>query len=272
MGKTPLGKKQFQKMVYEYFRKNGRDFPWRKTTNPYRILVSEIMLQQTQTDRVVEKYREFLKRFPNPGALADASLSEVLRVWQGLGYNRRAKNLHACAKEIVLRHGGCIPKSYDKLLALPGVGPYTAGAVLAFAYNEAVSMIETNIRTVYLHHFFKNKKDVSDTDILACVEETLDRENPRVWYAALMDYGAHLKRTEGNQNMRSKHYTKQTPFKGSNRYVRGKVLKLLGECSRTEAKLLKEVSVEKRVLKKQLQALYEEKFVEKKGRVWKLLN
>ena len=145
----------FRKIVLCHYKKHGRHhLPWRKTKNPYRILVSEIMLQQTPVDRVLPKYQEFLKQFPSIKKLAAASLGDVLRAWQGLGYNRRAKYLHQCAAVIIYDNGGIWPRTVNELQALPGIGPYTAGAVMAFAYNQPIPIIETNIRTVYLHHFF----------------------------------------------------------------------------------------------------------------------
>lgn len=218
----------FIKCVWDYYQAHGRhDLPWRKTHNPYRILVSEIMLQQTQVARVIPKYREFLHDFPSTKALAWAPLEDVLRVWQGLGYNRRAKYLKAAATLVHIEQHGHWPRSAANLARLPGIGPYTAGAVAAFAYNEPVPIIETNIRTVYFHHFFRGIHNVSDVEILELVRATLDQTRPREWYYALMDYGSYLKQMIGNTNHQSRHYTKQSPFKGSNRAVRGAILRQL---------------------------------------------
>ena len=220
--------KKFVKAVWAYYRTYGRhDLPWRRTRNPYRILVSEVMLQQTQVERVIPKYREFLRKFPSLASLARAPLSDVLRLWQGLGYNRRAKMLHDCAKTVMNKFRGLTPKAYRELVKLPGVGPYTAGSIMAFAWNEGVPIIETNIRSAYIHHFFKGKTGVSDNDILHIVERTLDKKRPREWYYALMDYGVHIKKTAGNENRRSKHYVRQSVFKGSDRQLRGMLLSLL---------------------------------------------
>lgn len=230
---------KFIKTVWEYYRREGRHgLPWRHTTNPYRILVSEVMLQQTQVERVIPKYGEFLKKFPTVQALSGASLGDVLRVWQGLGYNRRAKMLHECARIVVGVHKGRFPKTLSELVSLPGVGPYTAGAVLAFAYNVPTVLIETNIRTVYLYHFFKNMNGIADSEITRLIEKTLDSDTPREWYYALMDYGAYIKRTFGNQNMRSKHHILQTKFKGSGREVRGVIVQLLSVKSKTLKELI----------------------------------
>jgi A/G-specific adenine glycosylase len=253
-----MSKKQqkFIETVWEFYERHGRrSLPWRKTRDPYKILVSEIMLQQTQVDRVLPKYESFLKRFPAVKKLAGASLGEVLREWQGLGYNRRAKMLHDAAKAIANEHNGHFPRTYTELLALPGIGRYTAGAIMAFAYNIPVPIIETNVRTVYLHHFFHDDTDVSDSDIEKNIIETLDLENPREWYYALMDYGSHIKKTVGNPNSRSKHYAKQSMFKGSDREIRGAIIRALGEHATTRALLHKTLPFEKVRIDAQLERL-----------------
>ncbi len=231
--------KQFVETVWQHYETQGRhNLPWRKTRDPYRILVSEMMLQQTQVSRVLPKYQSFLQQFVDTEALATAPLRDVLVAWQGLGYNRRAKALQAAAQAVLRDHGGVWPRTYETLQTLPGVGPYTAGAVLAFAYNKAIPIIETNIRTVYLHHFFKTQTAVTDAELRVVVERTLDLKQPRTWYAALMDYGAHLKHTERNLNKRSQAYVRQSPFKGSDREVRGAIVRLLAtEVSLTKAQL-----------------------------------
>ena len=219
----------FQRLVREYYDRAGRTFPWRETTDPYRILVSELMLQQTQTARVVEKYVRFVDTLPDVSSLADVSTHEVLTLWQGLGYNRRALYLKKAAAVIVRDFNGIIPNSEKFLLSLPGVGPATAGAVRAFAFNEPSVFVETNIRSVFIHHFFEGRDAVTDREILPLVEATLDRKNPRTWYWGLMDYGVHLKESKGNPAARSAHHTTQSPFRGSDREIRGAVLALLVE-------------------------------------------
>ena len=229
----------FRQRVYAHFHIHGRDFPWRMTRNPYEILVSEIMLQQTQAGpRTIGKYEAFLERFPTVDDLAAASLAEVLAVWQGLGYNRRAKALQESARAIVEQHDGMVPRTSAELEALPGVGPYTAAAVLAFAFNTPSIVLETNVRTAFIHDFFKEEGVVHDRDIIPLIEATLDRDNPRVWYQALMDYGASLKKEKGNASRRSKHYVKQTPFKGSSREVRGAIIRLLVQETKLSAHAL----------------------------------
>lgn len=176
------------------------------------------MLQQTQVERVLPFYKKFIKKFPTAASLASASLVSVLRMWQGLGYNRRAKLLRSAAIE--LERGARIED-------LPGVGPYTERAIAAFVFNEDAILVETNIRTAVTHHFFPKRKKVSDADIKKILTRALPRGKAREWYSALMDYGAHLKRSGIRLNARSVHYKKQSKFSGSLREVRGAILRAL---------------------------------------------
>ncbi len=218
----------FQETILGQYRSSGRAFPWRETRDPYAILVSEMMLQQTQTQRVVPKYVSWLDEFPTAEALAGAPLSSVLERWVGLGYNRRAKYLHETCKIVVRDLDGAFPRDPGSLEALPGIGPYTARAVSTFAFNEPNVFIETNIRAVYLFFFFQGKAGVGDSEILAKVESTLYREDPRSWYYALMDYGAELKKKVVNPNRLSRHYAKQSKFEGSLRQARGAIVRSVG--------------------------------------------
>lgn len=219
----------FQQRIYAFYHEHGRhDLPWRKTNDPYKIFISEIMLQQTQVPRVIEKYNEFVTTLPSFASVVSAPQSEVIRLWQGLGYNRRALFLKRSADMIETQFQGKIPNTTDKLLTLPGVGPNTAGSLLAFVYNQPAVFIETNIRRVFINEFFKDRKKITDKNILPLIEKLLDKKNPREWYYALMDYGTLLAKRE-NVNQKSAHYTKQSTFKGSKREVRGMILKLLSE-------------------------------------------
>ena len=218
--------RSFRRVVLAHYGEHGRDLPWRRTRDPYRILVSEIMLQQTQVSRVLRKYDDFLARFPDVWALAGSPTAAVLSAWQGLGYNRRALALQQTAQVVVSDYGGSLPRSQEELRSLPGVGPATAGAIAAFAYGLAVPFIETNIRAAILHHFFPGRPEVPDREVIPLVEATLDREDPRTWYYALMDYGSWLKQTEANPSRRSRHHTVQSPFVGSRRQLRAQVLRL----------------------------------------------
>jgi A/G-specific adenine glycosylase len=223
---------EFLEVLWEFYAQFGRnDLPWRQPEqgggfDPYAIMVSELMLQQTQVARVIPKYLAFIERFPDAKSLARAELGEVLRAWQGLGYNRRAKFLWQDAQIVdKLKH---FPSTVEELVRLPGIGVNTAGAILAYAYDQPVVFVETNIRTVYIHHFFRGRTDVTDKEILALVRQTLPAaESPREFYWALMDYGSHLKATIGNANQASKHYAKQPTFHGSRREIRGHILRLL---------------------------------------------
>ena len=217
----------FQQELYERASGLYRDMPWRDDTRPYYVLVSELMLQQTQVARVVPKFEAFISRFSNEKILAQASLADVLGMWQGLGYNRRAKYLHDTAKIIVNELGGVFPDSAQELIKLPGIGKNTAGAILAYSFNQPALFIETNVRTVYLHHFYDDQFDVTDKQLLEKLDETIDIENPRGFYQALMDYGSWLKANGVNNISNSKHYKKQSPLKGSVREVRGQLLSLL---------------------------------------------
>lgn len=217
----------FQEIVWEKGRELYRDMPWRNDTRPYYVLVSEIMLQQTQVDRVIPKFTAFIEAFADVHDLAAASLADVLLLWSGLGYNRRAKFLHEAAKMVAYEYGGQFPDTIEGLVRLPGVGPNTAGAIMAYSFNAPVTFVETNIRTVYFQHFFTGESSVSDAQLREVVAATLDAEHPREWYWALMDYGTYLKRMGAGRNSQSSHYKKQAPLKGSIREIRGQILKHL---------------------------------------------
>jgi len=220
--------KAFRAEIWRFYKAHGRDLPWRRTRDPYRIFVSELMLQQTQVARALVRYPAFVRRFPDFTALSRAKKRNVLAAWQGLGYNRRAVALWNASKAIVRRHRGRLPRDEGSLIALPGVGKGTAGALRAFAYDLPAVFIETNIRRVFIHFFFPGKKNVSDAALMPFIERALDRKRPREWYSALMDYGAMLGgREKENPNVRSAHYKRQGRFKGSRRELRGKVLAYL---------------------------------------------
>lgn len=223
-----LESNSFCALIWEFYKNQGRYFAWRSTdAEPYHILISEVMLQQTQTFRVEQKYDEFLSAFPSVQALADAQLADVLQVWQGLGYNRRAKMLHEASRIVVHEYAGNLPADPEHLDALPGIGKATAASICAFAFNMPTVFIETNIRAVFIHHFFPDQTMIQDEAILPLVELTLDRTNPREWYYALMDYGVMLKKQAKNPARKSAHYTKQSRFEGSDRQVRGALIRLL---------------------------------------------
>lgn len=222
---------EFQSMILDFYRQEGRSFPWRETRDPYAILVSELMLQQTQTERVVPKYLAWLEAFPTAADLAAAPFPQVLAAWSGLGYNRRAGYLQSACRQVVQELGGVFPSTAKELQRLKGVGAYTAGAVAAFAFNRPEVFIETNIRSVYLFLFFPAGKTggqrVADAQLMPLIETTLYRPDPRVWYYALMDYGAALKKSTANPNRQSRHYSRQSRFEGSLRQARGAIVRQL---------------------------------------------
>jgi A/G-specific adenine glycosylase len=258
--------RRFRATVYGYFKKNGRILPWRRDYDPYAIFVSEIMLQQTQVDRVVQKFEPFLRALPDFKALADAPLAAVLALWQGLGYNRRALALKRAAEVVVREFGGNLPESPETLVTLPGIGKATAASIAAFAFNAPTLFLETNIRTVLIRHFFNDKDSISDELLLPIALAVLDRKNPRKWYSALMDYGTSLKKIHGNLSRRSALYKKQSKFEGSRRQVRGKILKiLLAAGSLTAAGIAERLSVDSTVLKEILSELTDEGIIVKRG-------
>ena len=269
---TPDSISEFQQIIFKHFHDNPRPMPWRETRDPYSILVSEIMLQQTQVARVVVKYTEFLAAFPTLRYLAEASLPDVLKVWQGLGYNRRALALKRCAEEVVKLHGGCLPNTVADLEKLPGIGPYTAGALAAFAYNIATPLIETNIRTVFIHFFFHGQERIADRQIMPLVAATLLHDSPREWYYALMDYGVMLKLAHPNPSRRSAHHVKQSKFEGSNRQLRSRMLQEVMNCPGISLQRMAKVlaSSDAGQIEKNLVALAKDGFLEKAGRGYRI--
>jgi len=263
---TPTAIRSFHKNIYQYFSKHGRDLPWRNIDNPYHILVSEIMLQQTQVERVIEKYGQFIKQFPDFYRLSRAPLWKILTVWQGLGYNRRAIALKQIACKVMEEYHGNLPSDPEVLKTFPGIGEATAGAVAAFAFNQPAIFLETNIRRVFIHHFFSHKATVRDTEILPLIEKTLDTSNPRKWYYALMDYGVMLKKEQQNPNRKSAHYQKQSPFEGSNRQIRGMILKILTrEKSLSQGEMAKIMGKAIHNVHDSLIQLQKEGFIRKRG-------
>jgi A/G-specific adenine glycosylase len=258
-----------KKTVWDYYAAHGRhDLPWRETFEPYQVLVSELMLQQTQVARVIPKFTAFLATFPTLSALATADLSDVLRHWQGLGYNRRAKFLWQCAQTVVGQPGGVLPRERSDLLKLPGVGTYTASAIQVFAYNQPVTLIETNVRQVYIHHYFSGCTEVKESDLVALVSDTVDTTNPRDWYAALMDYGAHLKTVHGNNTRVLSQYRSQPIFLGSRRAVRGAVLRHLSAGPQTANALQQSIHDER--VGAVLVTLEAEGLITRNGRAYRL--
>jgi A/G-specific adenine glycosylase len=259
---APLVLEEFRAAVWNFYKNKGRDFAWRTTRNPYHIVVSEIMLQQTQTARVAEKYENFLQHFPSFEALASASVGAVLKEWVGLGYNRRALALQGIAQKIVNEYGGILPYEPSLLETFKGLGPATAASIVAFAYNKPTVFIETNIRAVYLHAFFGHEQElIGDKQLLPLVAATVDSANAREWYYALMDCGVELKRLYKNPSRKSKHHVKQSKFEGSDRQMRGAVVRLLTQKKSAVIEDLQALGYKKERLTKILDDLCKEGFI-----------
>jgi A/G-specific adenine glycosylase len=264
---------EFHTLIYSHYETEGRSFPWRKkSAGPWGVLVSEIMLQQTQTGRVVSYWKRWMEKWPEPEDLSKAPLEEVLREWSGLGYNRRARYLRECAGVIVREFGGRLPKTQEELVKLPGIGPYTAGAIACFAWNRPTVFIETNIRAVFLHFFFTDRGEIHDREILPLLEKYLDRKQPRKWYWALMDYGAALKKLSSNPGRRSAHYARQSSFPGSFRQLRGSLLRALisGPARMEELRKRSEIKGEEQDFYRALKALEKESMVAEEGGIYRI--
>jgi A/G-specific adenine glycosylase len=262
--------KEFQKTILSYYNEAGRSFPWRGA-DPWGVMVSEFMLQQTQTDRVIPYWENWIRLWSSPKALAQASMEEALRHWSGLGYNRRCYHLKNSAAIISTEYNGKVPETPDSLRLLPGIGPYIAGAIACFAYNVPSVFIETNIRSTMIHFFFPGRDDVKDSEIFPILKKTLYKKDPRTWYYALMDYGASLKKLTVNPSRRSAHYSKQSPFIGSFRQARGKIIKSLasvGSSKVEELKLTCGLSEEK--LYCVLERLVKESLVAEEGGIYRI--
>ena len=239
----------FRSLVREEGARLYRDLPWRRTRDAYAIWISEVMLQQTQVARVEARWGSWMERFPTVFALAAASQAEVLEAWQGMGYNRRALALKAAAQALVAEHGGEVPQDAALLTALPGIGAATAQGIRSFAFDLPGVYLETNVRAVYLHHYFPDATKVPDRELVALVEAGCPAapgsfggsaadpgryavpqdgdDTPRAWYYALLDYGAHLKKTNPNPSRRSSTYARQSAFEGSRRQKRAALVRIL---------------------------------------------
>lgn len=215
----------FVERVWSRGRELYRDLPWRRTRDPYEVLVSEVMLQQTQVGRVLGYWSCWLERLPSIDALAAAPTSLVLALWQGLGYNRRALNLKRAAEICSASRDGRLPEGHDELVALPGIGPATAAGVRVFSANRPDVYLETNVRTVVLHELFASYDAVPDRAVADVLARTCPDDEPRAWYYALLDYGAYLKGVLPNPSRRSASHVRQSRFEGSRRQKRAWLLR-----------------------------------------------
>ena len=280
--------KQFQRHILSWYRKNRRDLPFRTSIRwdkgnphypkkldrgltPYHILVSEIMLQQTQIPRVLEKFPEFMETFPDWRTLARADTQKLFTVWQGMGYWRRALYLRECANEVAHSYGGTLPKDPEVLMTLPGIGPYTSHAISCFAYQNPDAFIDTNIRRVFISFFFPNKSEVSDKEILAIAQEAVWVPNPREWHYALMDYGSIVLGNTRTLNKQSRHYSRQSKFEGSFRSYRAEVIRYLTQNKNATLGVLdKHLSPSPYKTKEILAALVKDNIIQKKKSYWTL--
>jgi A/G-specific adenine glycosylase len=217
----------FQAIIWQFYADHKRFFAWRHVDDAYKVLISEVMLQQTQTHRVMSKYEQFITVFPDFYSLANANLPELLACWQGLGYNRRALYVQKIAQMVLRDFNGRLPADPAVLQTFPGLGAATAASVCVFSYDMPLPFIETNIRTVFIHEFFQGQSGIHDRQLMPLIQATLDHSAPRDWFYALMDYGVMLKRLYPNPSRKSVHHHKQSKFEGSDRQVRGAVLRLL---------------------------------------------
>lgn len=279
MGVSPERLEEFSATVWERGRELYRDLPWRDTHDPYAILLSEVMLQQTQVSRVMGRWEQWLETFPTIADLASAPLPPVLELWQGMGYNRRALNLKRCAEEVVAMHDGVVPSDKKALLALPGIGPSTSAGVRIFAFRQPDMYLETNVRAVFIHELFPGRESVADKELVSLVEATCPQDaRVRVWYYALLDYGAYLKKTMTNPTRRSKHYTRQSKFEGSHRQKRAYLLRRVIDDALSTEDLARDLAQSERASGRQepsveevraiLDELEREGFVMRRGDAW----
>lgn len=245
-----------QRKLLRWYATYRRDLPWRRTRDPYAILISEVMLQQTQVERVVPKYRAFLTQFPTLRHLARSSQADVLRAWSGLGYNRRARNLHQLAKQVVA-HEGKLPTTPQALLALPGIGPYTAAAVACFAFQAPVALVDVNVRRVLgrLTKGVRGQELLTEKQLWKLAAQYVPPQQSVAWNSALMDFGAITCTARAPKcatcplQPQCKAFPKilnvqqaakrVEPFVGSRRYWRGQVVTLLRERARTHRMLIR---------------------------------
>jgi A/G-specific adenine glycosylase len=226
--------KLFRQKIFDFYRLNRRSFPWRETTDRYAVMVSEIMLQQTQAERVVPRFNAWLRHYPDTSHLASAPLREVLALWSGLGYNSRAMRLHQCAVIIKESYGGVVPSQPELLKKLPGIGEYTCRSIPIFADNLDLAAVDTNIRRIIIHEFALSE-DISAFELQQLAEALLPSGQSRDWHNALMDYGA-LLLTSKKTGIRS--VSRQSKFQGSKRWYRGRLIK---ELVHSEAMYLEEI-------------------------------
>jgi A/G-specific adenine glycosylase len=258
---SPERIQEFQKKVLSFYKKNGRMLPWRETTDPYKILLSELMLQQTQVNRVIRYYESWIARWPTIHALASASRVEVLQAWMGLGYNTRAMNLHKAARKIVTQFDSDVLEAMRQYKEIPGVGRYTSQAVQIFATNADLVTVDTNIRRIFIKEFHL-PETVSDKELWMLAERCLPNGRSREWHNALMDYGA-LHLTAQKTGIKSK--TRQSRFEGSDRQLRARIIRILLQNDESLMNISRILNVERTWLQRILEKLISEDIILKKN-------
>lgn len=230
--RSSLTREALADRIWEHGALHFRTLSWRAIDDPYAVLVSEIMLQQTQVTRVERYWHRWLDAFPTLADLANAPVAQVLELWQGLGYNRRALALKRTAEQVTNASNKVphLPLTFDELVALPGIGPATAAGVMAFAYQRPAVYVETNVRAVIIHELFPDEDKVPDVDLVPFVSDlaaTAGATDPRNWYYALLDWGAALKRSGSNPTRASTTYARQSTFEGSRRQKRAELVRIV---------------------------------------------
>lgn len=250
--------------IFDWWANNKLEYPWRNTPNPYHVLVSEFMLQQTQATRVIPKFTAFVKKFPTLDALAESSQSEVLRLWSGLGYNRRAVQLQNAAQTLL--DWGHFPDDPQELIKLKGIGPYSSRSIPIFAFNKDIGTVDTNIRRVFITEGFATD-ETSQKDLFRIADELVPHGRSRDWHNALMDYGSKVVSAR-KTGIRST--SRQGDYKGSTRYFRGKIVKILLEGPETLNELCRLLGVEQATLHPILKKLERERIVTNDNNVYSL--
>jgi len=257
---------QFQEKVFSFYQRHKRDLPWRKTTNPYKILLSELMLQQTQVNRVVPYYEKWIERWPTIDALASASMPEVLQMWMGLGYNRRAVHLHTTARTIVAQFGSDVLQAMKQYKGLLGIGRYTSQAVQIFSTNTDLVTVDTNIRRILIREFHL-PATVADTELWVLAEYCLPMGKSRDWHNALMDYGA-LYLTARKTDIKPR--TQQSRFEGSDRQVRAQILRCLLQQSMSLSEIAETLHLRRERLQLILEKMMHENIIVKRNTTYHL--
>ena len=265
--------------LLEWFYKNQRILPFRTDPSPYHVWLSEIMLQQTRVSAALPYYERFLAALPDIPALAGCEEEKLHKLWEGLGYYSRVRNLQKAAKIVCAQYGGQLPADYNALLALPGIGPSTSAGVRIFAFRQPDMYLETNVRAVFIHELFPGRESVADKELVSLVEATCPQDaRVRAWYYALLDYGAYLKKTMPNPTRRSKHYTRQSKFEGSHRQKRAYLLRRVIDDALSTEDLARDLAQSERASGRQepsveevraiLDELEREGFVMRRGDAW----